>query len=122
MRRFAAHWSLCTSCPQTRIVPRLGRSKPTIILMVVVLPAPFGPRNANNSPGRIVRSRSRTATFEPYCRVTCSNSIMLDTTVAAKGVRGALRQAFGQVAQDAARAGFGQVRAPIVAKLGRDSV
>ena len=32
------------------IVPALVRASPTIALMVVVLPAPFGPRNPKNSP------------------------------------------------------------------------
>ena len=38
------------SKPPTRTVPAVGRSRPTSILMVVVLPAPFGPRKANSSP------------------------------------------------------------------------
>ncbi len=33
-----------------RALPSVGCSKPAIILMVVVLPAPFGPRNPNTSP------------------------------------------------------------------------
>ena len=36
--------------PPTRTVPELGASSPQIILIVVVFPAPLGPRNANSSP------------------------------------------------------------------------
>ena len=57
------------SNPHSRIVPELGRSKPTIILIVVVLPAPLGPRKANSSPRGISTVRPATATVEPYERV-----------------------------------------------------
>jgi len=38
---------------------------PTIILIVVVLPAPFGPRNPNTRPARTSKLRSSTATKSP---------------------------------------------------------
>src|SRR5438132_112902 len=48
------------SIPATRALPLLGRSRPTSILMVVVLPAPLGPRKPNSSPAPTSRSRSST--------------------------------------------------------------
>jgi hypothetical protein len=38
--------------------------------MVVVLPAPFGPRSANNSPRGIDSDRSATAVRVAYIRLT----------------------------------------------------
>src|SRR2546421_8015207 len=54
------------SIPATRALPLLGRSRPTSILMVVVLPAPLGPRKPNSSPAPTSRSRSSTAVRLPY--------------------------------------------------------
>ena len=45
--------------------PALGKSRPHISLMVVVLPAPLGPRKANSSPLAMESDRSRTATVLP---------------------------------------------------------
>src|SRR5262249_51835720 len=59
-----------------RMVPAVGNSRPHIILMVVVLPAPLGPRKANNSPCAICRLRSSTATLMPYALEACSSSII----------------------------------------------
>ena len=52
IRALAANASVDIGSPQISIVPSSGLSSPDIILIVVVLPAPFGPRNANSSPGR----------------------------------------------------------------------
>src|SRR5262245_33666297 len=41
--------------------PRLGYSRPRIILMVVLLPEPFGPSRPKISPERTSKSRSLTA-------------------------------------------------------------
>ena len=46
-------------------VPALGTRIPIIMRMVVVLPAPFGPRNPNTSPRSTENSRSRTAVKPP---------------------------------------------------------
>ena len=43
-----------------------------MVLMVVVFPAPLGPRKARISPGAIARDRWFTATRSPYLRVSCS--------------------------------------------------
>src|SRR3954451_20623568 len=53
--------SRTTSKPATRAVPPVGCSRVQRILMVVDLPAPFGPRKANSSPVRTARSMPRTA-------------------------------------------------------------
>src|ERR1043166_1527290 len=49
-----------------RAVPAVGVTRPSKILTVVVLPAPFGPRKPNTSPGCTVSERSCTATRRPY--------------------------------------------------------
>src|SRR5262245_45801690 len=59
-----------------RTVPTVGNSRPHISLMVVVLPAPLGPRKANSSPGSIRRLRRSTAVLVPYFLVTLSSSII----------------------------------------------
>ena len=50
-----------TSCPSTRAVPEVGSSSVMSILIVVVLPAPFGPSSPNSSPRSTVKSTPRTA-------------------------------------------------------------
>src|SRR5579872_6298894 len=47
--------------PPSTIRPVVGDTKPAIILSVVVLPQPDGPRSVRNSPSRIASERSRTA-------------------------------------------------------------
>src|SRR6185295_9846638 len=46
--------------------PALGVMKPAIMRMVVVLPAPLGPRNPSTSPGCTEKLRSSTATSHWY--------------------------------------------------------
>src|SRR5262249_60145155 len=58
-----------TSTPPMKAAPAEGRSRPTNILMVVDLPAPFGPRNPKNSPRRTARLRPLTAIFWPNALV-----------------------------------------------------
>ena len=53
--------SVTTSWPITRAVPEVGSSRVISILMVVVLPAPFGPSRPNSSPGRTWKLTPRTA-------------------------------------------------------------
>ena len=45
--------------------PELGASSPTIIRIVVDLPAPLGPRNPVTTPGRTVNESPSTAVFAP---------------------------------------------------------
>ncbi len=47
--------------PATRMLPRSAVTSPTIIPMVVLLPAPFGPSNATDSPRAKSRSSERIA-------------------------------------------------------------
>ena len=64
--------------PRTVAVPPLGRINPRIIRSVVVLPAPFGPRNPQISPRRTVISTSLTASRSPYFfvnPVVCTASV-----------------------------------------------
>ncbi len=49
------------SMPKTRTLPVAGVSSVVIILIVVVLPAPFGPRRPYISPGAIDRFTWSTA-------------------------------------------------------------
>lgn len=48
-------------CPKMETLPWSGALNPRIMSIVVVLPAPLGPRNATTSPGCTVKSRPRTA-------------------------------------------------------------
>src|SRR5712692_5269020 len=53
------------SCPQARMVPALGRSRPTIILAIVVLPEPDSPTIASEPPSGSENDTSSTATVLP---------------------------------------------------------
>ena len=55
--------SVTRSCPHTRTAPPIGRNSPVSILIVVVLPAPFGPKSANNSPDGTVSVKRSTASL-----------------------------------------------------------
>src|SRR5438067_12189899 len=66
MFRRTASVSLVTSCPATVAVPEVGAASVHKILMVVDLPAPFGPRKPNVSPGLTSRSMPRTASISSY--------------------------------------------------------
>src|SRR5437870_3626449 len=66
----------CRSWPPTLTVPEVGKSSPHISLMVVVLPAPLGPRKANNSPASMASVRRSTAVLVPYFLVTSLSSII----------------------------------------------
>ena len=62
--------------PLTVTVPRVGRSSPTIIRIVVDLPAPFGPRKPVTLPGWTVNETLSTAVVIPYRLVRPWASIM----------------------------------------------
>ena len=57
--------SVAGSIPSTRSVPSLTGLMHEIIRIVDVLPAPFGPRNPNDSPCEMVKSTPSTATKSP---------------------------------------------------------
>src|SRR6185503_21058981 len=65
--------------PSTSIVPPLGWIRPSAIRIVVVLPAPFGPRKPNSSPRSTVRSRPSTAASSPY-RLLRPTALIADVT------------------------------------------
>src|SRR5579859_275016 len=52
--------------PNSRASPLVGRTRPSRILIVVVLPAPLGPRKPKTSPGWTVRSSPCKAILRPY--------------------------------------------------------
>src|SRR5438094_868074 len=57
-------------------VPEVGCSSPVSILMVVVLPAPLGPRKPNSSPSPIRRFMASTAVSAPNRFVNSWQTIM----------------------------------------------
>src|SRR4051794_33504030 len=52
--------------PSTSAVPDVAGTSPVIIRIVVVLPAPFGPRNPVTVPGSSVKDTSSTTVRAPY--------------------------------------------------------
>src|SRR5580704_5579888 len=56
---------VCGSSPSSSIEPLVGLSSVVSILIVVVLPAPFGPRKAKISPSATSNDTSSTAVNEP---------------------------------------------------------
>src|SRR5947209_6573659 len=65
MLRRTSSRSRTTSCPATRAWPAVGFASVQSMLIVVVLPAPFGPRKPNTSPGATSKSTPRTALTSP---------------------------------------------------------
>ncbi len=74
------------SSPRMRTVPRSGRASPTSMRIVVVFPAPLGPRNPKTSPARTSKETSETASRRPkrFVRFWAES-----TTSAGSGIRGA---------------------------------
>src|SRR5713101_10014533 len=70
--RFTSMGCSSRSSPSRRMRPALGASRPVSILIVVDLPAPFGPRKPKNCPLSTVRSIWLTATSSPKRRVSFS--------------------------------------------------
>ena len=62
----ASHRLVTISCLPIRIVPAVGSRTPRIMLMLVVLPAPFGPSRPTISPALTSKETSSTATRSPY--------------------------------------------------------
>jgi hypothetical protein len=56
---------LCVSRPKTSARPPVGRMNPRSVRMVVVLPAPLGPRKPKTSPSSTSRSTSLMPRFLP---------------------------------------------------------
>src|SRR5271166_6349667 len=70
--------SVWTSIPAIRAEPCVGATKPVSSRIVVVLPAPLGPRKATTCPLGIENDTSRTARNDPNCLHSPSASIMTD--------------------------------------------
>src|SRR4051812_33115737 len=62
--------------PSTVAVPEEAGTRPVIIRIVVVLPAPFGPRKPVTVPGSRVKDTWSTTVRAPYCLVSPLTSIM----------------------------------------------
>jgi len=60
--------------PSNVMVPLVGRMISRIIRRLVVLPAPFGPRNPCTQPAGTLNERSSTAVNDPYVLVTFRSS------------------------------------------------
>jgi hypothetical protein len=63
MLRRTSSRSRTTSWPATRALPPVGRTSVQSMLMVVVLPAPLGPRKPNTSPPATSKLTPRTASI-----------------------------------------------------------
>src|SRR6185295_5404797 len=69
---------------QTRSSPAVGGVKQVTILMVVVLPAPFGPRRPRHSPGLTRKSSASTTRRVPYSLLRPRASTM--ASLATRGI------------------------------------
>src|SRR5262245_38298962 len=74
--------------PSIRIEPLVGARTPRIMLIVVVLPAPFGPSRPTISFRATSNEMPSTAVVPPYCFVTFSTARTLVTTLCAFGFLG----------------------------------
>src|SRR3989475_4721718 len=79
--------SVFRSCPSTVARPDVGGRRVVSILIVVVFPAPFGPRNPNTSERAMSNETRSTATLSPKCRdnsstrTTCSRAMTVEPLV-----------------------------------------
>src|SRR3954447_20085778 len=76
MLRRTSSRSRTTSWPATRARPPVGFASVQSMLIVVVLPAPFGPRNPNTSPGSTSKLTPRTASKSSNFLRSSSTSII----------------------------------------------
>src|SRR5258708_17795244 len=101
---WAAAGARARSWPLMVIRPLVGLSSRAMMRMVVVLPAPFGPRKPWISPGSTERLTPSTAVKEPYVLTRASTAIMAS---------GRLRPAMGRaVALGDGEVGGAQVLGP----------
>src|SRR5580658_5445533 len=77
MRRFTSIGCSCTSKPATLAVPEVGGRKQVRMRMVVVLPAPLGPRKPTICPLSTSKEILSTATVRAYRLVRPSTLIIL---------------------------------------------
>ena len=69
------------SLPSIVADPAVGATRPVIIRIVVVLPAPFGPRKPVTVPGSRVKDTSSTTVRSPYFLVSPLTVIMMASVV-----------------------------------------
>ena len=69
------------STPSIFTNPEVGSDRPARMRIVVVFPAPFGPRKPKISPGATVRLSRSTAVKSPYFFVSSRISIMAAAAV-----------------------------------------
>src|SRR5262245_23573586 len=74
----ASSGSRARSWPLTATRPEVGLSRPAMMRMVVVLPAPFGPRKPWIWPGPTARLTPSTARKAPYSFTRSRTSITAD--------------------------------------------
>src|SRR5580658_6151329 len=77
MRRFTSMGCSCTSKPATLALPSVGGRKQVRMRMVVVLPAPLGPRKPTICPLSTSKEMLSTATVRAYRLVRPSTLIIL---------------------------------------------
>ena len=65
MHRRTAMGSPATECPHTLASPSEGGMKPVSTFIIVLLPAPFGPRKPTTSPAPISKETSSSAFWAP---------------------------------------------------------
>src|SRR5690242_19396562 len=76
--------------PKTATRPEVERSRPSIILMVVLFPLPLGPRSPKTSRGRISQDRFVTARARARIQKSLSTLVRFwqTTTASVRGVLG----------------------------------
>src|SRR3954451_19599472 len=75
MWRRTSSRAVTTSWPATVARPDVGFASVQSMLIVVVFPAPLGPRNPNTSPGSTSKLTPRTASISPNDFLSSSTSI-----------------------------------------------
>src|SRR5579884_1150460 len=77
------------SCPATQARPEVGGRRVVSILIMVLLPAPFGPTRPKISPGRTAMETASTAPGSPERRVSAAVRIAALDTCAPSAACGA---------------------------------
>src|SRR4051794_36499434 len=89
MLRRTASRSVATSWPATRALPPVGRASVQSMLMVVVLPAPLGPRKPKTSPAATSKLTPRTASRSPNAlRSSRTSTAFIRSLYGERGVGG----------------------------------
>src|SRR5215212_5141866 len=108
MRRWIPTGSFEDSIPKTLACPDVGRMRSSRIRIVVVFPAPFGPRNPKISPPWTARSTSTMPRNLPYDFVSCvvsMTAVMVPSRRAAPARRLPPAAAVGLLARASAAGG-----------------